>query len=121
MLACNIDNVTPNRRNIRGNLTIEGKGLFIDGSLDVANDIPVAMQLRLLPHFGIEPIIFKYQIKPHGQGYGLKARIEHTAKFADFDASTVVKSKFDWDLHLQVSRTLTSLDHLPTFSKTAAR
>lgn len=105
LLACNILNTTSTRRYIQGNITIEGKRLSLDGSVDVVNNMPVAMHVQMTPDFGIQPIVLKYEIKPHGPGYGLKARIEHVTKFADFDARTVVKSKFDWDLHLQVSFT----------------
>lgn len=89
--------------NLSGVLTLKGKVFALNGRFLLSDGSPVSGQIHLEPEGGNEPVVFKYEIQPQTSGYALKATLQRTNGYAELEAHSTARHKFDWDLYLQVS------------------
>lgn len=101
-LACDLERVSTDRVDVAGTLTIQDKVFAISGTANMIENVPVRGQLQLDPRGGMQPLNFQYRLQPRAAGYALQAKVEYAPDFAEMEAQTSVRSKFDWDMHLQV-------------------
>lgn len=98
--------------NLSGVLTLKGKVFALNGRFLLSSDgSPLSGQIHLEPEGANEPVIFKYEIQPQTAGYALKATLQRTNGYAELEAHSTARHKFDWDLYLQVSEQPASYQH----------
>lgn len=90
--------------NLAGVLTLKGKVFGVSGRFLLSDGTPVNGQIQLEPEGGSEPLIFKYQLQPQATGHSLKATLLRANGYAELEAHSTIRHKFDWDLYLQVSQ-----------------
>lgn len=103
--VCNLTESEENHVNLSGVLKLKGKVLGVSGQFVLSDGTPVNGQIQLEPEGSTEPLIFKYQLQPQTTGYSLKATLLRTNGYAELEAYSTSRHKFDWDIHLQVNHT----------------
>lgn len=100
--TCNLTETDTDHVDLSGILTMKGKVFNVSGRFLLSDGMPVNGQIQLGPEGVSELLIFKYQLQTQPTGYSLKATLLRGSGYAEIEAHSTARHKFDWDLYLQV-------------------